>query len=69
MVDIIIDLESDDPKAVETSLIWDINMMCCFRSKERNKQEWHDIIMGAGYSGYKICPDRLGVDAVIELYP
>jgi trans-resveratrol di-O-methyltransferase len=69
VVDIIIDLESDDPKAVETSLIWDINMMCCAGSKERYKHEWHDIILGAGYSSYKICPARLGVDAVIELYP
>lgn len=69
MVDVIVDLQSDDPKAVETTLLYDMSMMYCFGSKERDKQEWHDIILGAGYSGYKICPARVGVDSVIELYP
>ena len=68
-MDIIVDLESDDREAVETSLLSDISMMCCLGSKERNKQEWHDIILAAGYSGYKIGTARLGVDSVIELYP
>ncbi|XP_078150590.1 trans-resveratrol di-O-methyltransferase-like [Carex rostrata] len=69
VVDIIIDLESDDPKEVETSLLFDIDMMCCFGSKERYKKEWHDIILASGYSDYKIYPARVGTDAVIELYP
>ena len=68
-MDIITDLESDDPEAAETYLLYDLRMMCFLGSKERNKQEWHDIIMGAYYSGYKICPARLGTDAVMELYP
>ena len=69
VVDIVLDLETDDPKVVETGLLLDIGMMCCFGSKERKKQEWHDIIVGAGYSDYKIGSARLGPDAVIELYP
>ncbi|KAJ3707802.1 hypothetical protein LUZ61_011507 [Rhynchospora tenuis] len=69
VVDIVIGLESNDPKTTETSLIFDISMMGLFGSKERNKQEWHDIILDAGYSGYKIYPAQLGVNSVIELYP
>ncbi|KAJ4799084.1 O-methyltransferase family protein [Rhynchospora pubera] len=69
VVDIVIDLENSDTKAVETSLLYDISMMSIHGSKERNKQEWHDIILGADYSGYKIYPAQLGVNSVIELYP
>ncbi|KAJ3707800.1 hypothetical protein LUZ61_011505 [Rhynchospora tenuis] len=69
VIDIILDSENDDPKAVETSLLLDISMMCLHGSQERNKQEWHDIILGAGYSGYKIYPVQLGVYSVIELCP
>ncbi|KAJ4766112.1 O-methyltransferase [Rhynchospora pubera] len=68
VVDIVIDLENNDTKAVETSLLYDISMMC-IHGKERNKHEWHDIIFGAGYSGYKIYPIKLGVNSVMELYP
>ncbi|KAJ4799087.1 O-methyltransferase [Rhynchospora pubera] len=69
VVDIILDFENDDPKVTETSLLLDISMMCLHGSQERNKQEWHDIILGAGYSGYKIYPVQLGVYSVIELSP
>ncbi|KAJ3707801.1 hypothetical protein LUZ61_011506 [Rhynchospora tenuis] len=69
VVDIIIGFESNDPKSIETSLFFDISMMGLFGSKERNKQEWHDVIIGAGYSDYKIYPVQLGVNSVIELYP
>ncbi|KAJ4813408.1 O-methyltransferase [Rhynchospora pubera] len=68
-VDIIIGLESNDPIATETSLLHDISMMVLFGSKERNKQEWHDIIIRAGYSDYKIYPVQLGIYSVVELYP
>ncbi|KAJ3698436.1 hypothetical protein LUZ61_002141 [Rhynchospora tenuis] len=69
VVDIVIDFENNDTKATETSLLYDISMMSIHGSKERNKQEWHEIILGAGYSGYKIYPVQLGVNSVIELYP
>ncbi|KAJ4810793.1 O-methyltransferase [Rhynchospora pubera] len=69
VVDIIIGFESNDQKTIETSLLFDISMMGLFGSKERNKQDWHGIIIGAGYSDYKIYPDQLGVNSVIELYP
>ncbi|KAJ3707795.1 hypothetical protein LUZ61_011500 [Rhynchospora tenuis] len=67
--DIIVDLDNNDPKAIETGLLVDISMMSIYGAKERNKQEWHDIILGAGYSDYKIYPARLGAYCVIELYP
>jgi hypothetical protein len=69
IVDIILDFENNNPKATETALLLDIGMMCNHGSKERNKQEWHDLIISAGYSGYTIYPTRLGVDCVMELYP
>jgi trans-resveratrol di-O-methyltransferase len=69
IVDIIQDFENNNPKAIETGLLMDMFMMCCHGSKERNKQDWHDLILGAGYSGYKIHPTQLGVDCVMELYP
>ncbi|XP_078166969.1 trans-resveratrol di-O-methyltransferase-like [Carex rostrata] len=69
VVDIIQDFENNNPKATETGFLFDILMMCCHGAKERNKQEWHDLILGAGYSGYKVYPTRLGVDCVLELYP
>ncbi|KAJ4813074.1 O-methyltransferase [Rhynchospora pubera] len=69
VVDIVIGFESNDPKAIETSLFFDISMMGFFGSRERNKQEWHDVIITAGYSDYKICPVQLGVYSVVELYP
>ncbi|KAF3341679.1 trans-resveratrol di-O-methyltransferase-like protein [Carex littledalei] len=68
IVDIILDFENNNPKATETGLLFDIYMMCA-QGSERNKQEWHDLIIGAGYSGYTIYPTRLGVDCVMELYP
>ncbi|KAJ1701063.1 hypothetical protein LUZ63_000842 [Rhynchospora breviuscula] len=69
VVDIVIGFENNDPKSAETSLFFDISMMGLVGSRERNKQEWHDIIVRAGYSDYKICPVQLGVYSVVELYP
>jgi len=69
IVDIIQDFESNNPKATETGLLFDMLMMSSHGSKERTKQEWHDVILAAGYSDYKIYPTQLGVDCVMELYP
>ncbi|XP_078165981.1 trans-resveratrol di-O-methyltransferase-like [Carex rostrata] len=69
IVDIIQDFENNNAKATETGFLFDILMMCCHGAKERKKQEWHDLILAAGYSGYKIHPTQLGADCVMELYP
>ncbi|KAJ3698017.1 hypothetical protein LUZ61_001722 [Rhynchospora tenuis] len=69
VVDIIVDSENHDPKALETSLFSDVLMMCLFGAKERYMKEWHNIILGAGYSHYNIYPAPLGVNSIIELFP
>ena len=63
------DFENNNPKATETGFLFDIGMMCGHGSEERNKQESHELIIGAGYSGCTIYPTRIGVDCVLELYP
>jgi len=69
IMDIITDFENKNTKATETDFLINIYMMCATGSKERNKQEWHDLIIGAGYSGYTIYPTRVGNNCVMELYP
>jgi O-methyltransferase domain len=58
----------NDLQSTETGFLFDILMMSCRGSKERCKQEWHDIILSAGYSGYEVHP-ALGVHSVMELFP
>jgi O-methyltransferase domain len=70
IVDIVQDMEDNNPKATETGFLFDMLMMLSHGSKERSKQEWHDLILDAGYSGYKMYGSaRLGVDSVKKLYP
>ena len=69
IVDIVQDFKNNSPKATETGHLFDLFMMCAHGAKERNEQEWKDIILRAGFSGYKILPTQLGVDCVMELYP
>jgi O-methyltransferase domain len=65
-MDIVVNSESDLPKAAETSLLFDLNMMVLFNGKERDEQEWKNIFHEVGYSHYKIYP-TLGVGSIIEL--
>lgn len=67
IMDIVVDSESDVPKAAETSLLFDLNMMVLFNGKERDEQEWKNIFHEAGYSRYKIY-QTVGVGSIIELY-
>jgi trans-resveratrol di-O-methyltransferase len=69
IMDIIRDVKENDPISTETAFLFDVYMMCGPGAKERSKQEWHDIILGAGFSSYKINPASLGVYSVMELYP
>jgi trans-resveratrol di-O-methyltransferase len=69
VVDIVRDMDNSNPKATETGILFDLLLMFSEGSKERNKQEWHDLIMAAGYSSYKIYPTRVTVNSVMELYP
>ncbi|KAJ4775308.1 hypothetical protein LUZ62_060819 [Rhynchospora pubera] len=70
VVDMVLDAEIDnDSKETETKLIYNLSMMSLFGGKERTKKEWHGLILGAGYSDYKIYPARMPLYSVIELYP
>ncbi|KAJ3679673.1 hypothetical protein LUZ60_017684 [Juncus effusus] len=68
IMDKVVGLESDVPKAGETSLFFDMVMMVVNDGKERDEQEWKNIIDGAGYSHYKIYP-TYSVCAIIEIFP
>ncbi|KAJ1692664.1 hypothetical protein LUZ63_009362 [Rhynchospora breviuscula] len=69
VVEMVLDAETDDSKETETKLIYNLSLLFFFGSKERTKKEWHDLILGAGYSDYKIYPARMPLYSVIELYP
>jgi trans-resveratrol di-O-methyltransferase len=68
VVDMILDEEIGDEKATETNLMFNLHMMSV-GAKERTKKEWHDAILSAGYSSYKMYPARMSLYSIIELYP
>ncbi|KAJ3679674.1 hypothetical protein LUZ60_017685 [Juncus effusus] len=68
IMDKVIGLESDVPKASETLLFHDMMMMVVNDGKERDEQEWKNIIDEAGYSHYKIYPTN-SVCAIMEIFP
>ncbi|KAJ3677180.1 hypothetical protein LUZ60_002904 [Juncus effusus] len=68
ILDIIVNLETDDPKKVETSLFFDVLMMTAYGAKERNEKQWWDIFLESGFSDYKAYPTS-GVESLIELHP
>ncbi|KAJ4812223.1 O-methyltransferase [Rhynchospora pubera] len=68
VVDMILDAEVDS-KETETKLLFNLLVISTVGGKERTKKEWHDLIIRAGYSDYKIHPARMSLYSVIELYP
>lgn len=66
-MDIVVNMESDVPKAAETSLLFDLNMMINHGGKERDEQEWKNIFREVGCSQYKLYP-TVSVGSIIELY-
>ncbi|KAL1348721.1 probable O-methyltransferase 3 [Arachis hypogaea] len=72
---IIIDMvvEDDDKKgcydqSLETQLFFDMLMMMLFSGKERNKREWSNLIVSAGFTDYTVTP-IFGLRSIIEIYP
>lgn len=53
---------------METQLFFDMLMMTLAGGKEREEQEWSELIKEAGFSTYKIFP-IVGVRSLIEIYP
>ncbi|KAJ1701937.1 hypothetical protein LUZ63_001716 [Rhynchospora breviuscula] len=69
VVDMVLDAEVNDSKETETKLLFNLLVISSVHGKERTKKEWHDLIIRAGYSDYKIYPARMSLYSVIELYP
>ncbi|KAJ1692665.1 hypothetical protein LUZ63_009363 [Rhynchospora breviuscula] len=69
VVEMVLDAETDDSKETETKLIYNLCLLFFLGSKERTKKQWHDLILCAGYSDYKIYPARMPLYSVFELYP
>ncbi|KAJ4747133.1 O-methyltransferase family protein [Rhynchospora pubera] len=69
VVDMVLDAEVNDSKETETKLLFNLLLISTVGGKERTKKEWHDLIIRAGYSDYKIYPARMSLYSVIELYP
>ncbi|XP_057796260.1 flavonoid 8-O-methyltransferase 1-like [Salvia miltiorrhiza] len=68
IVDMVVDYEKQEDKAIETHLFFDMLMMIGLAGKERTEKEWAKLFSVAGFQNYKITP-ILGLRSVIEVFP
>ncbi|XP_057726083.1 trans-resveratrol di-O-methyltransferase-like [Arachis stenosperma] len=68
VIDIVMGDEKSDHESIETQLFFDMMMMVFLTGKQRNREEWANLIFSAGFSDYKIIP-ILGIRSLIEIYP
>ncbi|KAA0067461.1 hypothetical protein IC582_025679 [Cucumis melo] len=68
IIDIVMEDKKEEKESTETQLLFDVLMMVNLGGKERNENEWKNLFMEAGFSGYKIISE-LGLRSVIEVYP
>ncbi|KAK4420576.1 Eugenol O-methyltransferase [Sesamum alatum] len=69
IIDMVVDVyETDNNKAMETHLLFDIAMMSYINGKERTKKEWAKLFFDAGFTSYNITP-AFGLRSLIQLYP
>lgn len=68
IIDMILDDEEQEHKAVETQLCFDIHMMVLFNGKERTEKEWAKMFIDAGFNSYKITRAS-GLRSLIEVFP
>ncbi|CBI21921.3 unnamed protein product, partial [Vitis vinifera] len=68
IIDMVVESNKGDNKAVETQLFIDMLMMVVVAGKERNEKEWEKLFLAAGFTHYKITP-ALGLRSLIEVYP
>ena len=54
IIDMIMGNQEVDEECIETKLSFDMQMMVCSESQERNEQEWSKLFVDAGFSNYKI---------------
>lgn len=64
----VVDLEKQEEKGIETQLYFDVLMMAGPAGKERTEKEWAKLFNNSGFQNYKITP-ILGLRSVIELFP
>lgn len=68
IIDMVMERKKEDKESTETQLLFDLLMMVNLNGKERNENEWKNLFMEAGFSGYKII-SKLGLRSLIEVYP
>jgi len=68
IIDMVMENKKEEDELTETQFFFDIQMMILFTSKERNEEEWANLIFSAGFSNYKITR-TLGVVSIVEVYP
>lgn len=68
IIDVVLDEEGKDHRAVENQISFDLSMMVYLTGKERTEKEWSKLFYGAGFSSYKITPAALGVRSLIEVF-
>nr|POE80739.1 trans-resveratrol di-o-methyltransferase [Quercus suber] len=68
IIDVVINQEKDEHDVTTTKLLLDAAIMSLVTGKERNKREWEELFLGAGFSHYKIV-SSFGMKSVIEIYP
>ncbi|XP_039067284.1 probable O-methyltransferase 3 [Hibiscus syriacus] len=68
IIDIVVRLNDEAFKLIETQLFFDMMMMMAVNGREREEEEWAKLFFAAGFSDYKITP-ILGLRSLIEVYP
>ncbi|POO02038.1 O-methyltransferase COMT-type [Trema orientale] len=60
--------EDDDHDFTEAKLYFDFMMMVMFTGRERSEKDLKKLLLGAGFSHYKITP-MFGLRSLIEVFP
>ncbi|KAK1268126.1 Trans-resveratrol di-O-methyltransferase [Acorus gramineus] len=68
ILDMVVNSKTEDHKATETQLFFDMLMMVNAGGKEREEHEWEKIFIEAGFSSYK-AKHGSGMVSLIEVYP
>ncbi|PIN26259.1 Hydroxyindole-O-methyltransferase [Handroanthus impetiginosus] len=68
IVEMVVDDNKENHKAIETQLFFDMLMMVDYNGKERTEEEWAKLFYAAGFTSYKITT-LLGLRSVIEVFP
>ncbi|KAK4438745.1 8-hydroxyquercetin 8-O-methyltransferase [Sesamum alatum] len=64
VIDIVVNRDGGDKKAMEDQLFYDMAMMVYLNGRERTEEEWAKLFSDAGFNGYKIAFE-LGVRVTV----